>query len=34
MGVVAGFLAGMGMMEWPYLKISEIVLRKRYLQPL
>ena len=20
MGVVAGFLAGMGMMEWPYLK--------------
>jgi hypothetical protein len=23
MGVVAGFLTGMGMMEWPYLKLSE-----------
>jgi hypothetical protein len=33
-GVVTGFLAGMGMMYWPYLKIPEIVSGKRYLQAL
>ncbi len=31
-GVVSGFLAGAGMMQWPYLKSSEIVPEKRYLQ--
>jgi hypothetical protein len=31
-GVVAGFLAGAVMMEWPYLKISGIVSGNRYLQ--
>jgi hypothetical protein len=32
MGVVAGFLAGMGTIEWPYLKICEIVPENGYLQ--
>jgi hypothetical protein len=32
MGVVAGFLTGVGMVEWPYLKISGIVPEKHYLQ--
>jgi hypothetical protein len=31
-GVVAGFLAGMGTIQWPYLKMSEIVPGNRYLQ--
>jgi len=25
MGVMAGFLAGAGMMEWPYLKMGKLV---------
>jgi len=25
MGVIAGFLAGAGMMEWPYLKTGKLV---------
>jgi hypothetical protein len=32
MGVVAGFLAGMGMMESPYLKIALSGSARRYLQ--
>jgi hypothetical protein len=30
--VVAGFLAGMGTIKWPYLKMSEIVPGDSYLQ--
>ena len=32
MGVVAGFLAGIGMMKWPYLKRALPVSVRRYLQ--
>jgi hypothetical protein len=32
MGVVAGFWAGMGIMEWPYLKRALPVSVRRYLQ--
>ena len=32
MGVVAGFLAGMGTIEWPYLKMFGIVRGNCYLQ--
>jgi hypothetical protein len=32
MDVVAGFLAGMGTIEWPYLKTRGIVPENGYLQ--
>jgi hypothetical protein len=32
MGVVAGFLPGMGTIAWPHLKISGMVLENGYLQ--
>jgi len=31
-GVVAGLLAGVGMIEWPYLKIAQPVSYRSYLQ--
>jgi hypothetical protein len=31
-GVVAGLLAGVGMIEWPYLKIAQLVSYRSYLQ--